>query len=40
MKIMEEKNELNKVETRFLMTGGTWADEVKPNPTGETGWLN
>ncbi|PCI27619.1 hypothetical protein COB52_04615 [Candidatus Kaiserbacteria bacterium] len=40
MKIMEEKGELDKLEARFLMTGGSWADSKKPNPTGENGWLS
>jgi dynein heavy chain len=40
MKIMEEKGELNVVESRFLMTGGSSVEMPKPNPTGASGWLS
>jgi dynein heavy chain len=40
LKIMEEKNELDANEARFLMTGATSVDFNRPNPTGENGWLS
>jgi dynein heavy chain len=40
LKIMEEKNELDPIEARFLMTGATSIDFDRPNPTGERGWLS
>lgn len=40
MKIMEEKECLNPVEVRFLMTGATSIDFDRPNPTGNNGWLS
>jgi len=40
LKIMEEKNELDPIEARFLMTGATSIDFDRPNPTGENGWLS
>jgi len=39
LKIMEENNELDTVEARFLMTGATSVSLDRPNPTGENGWL-
>lgn len=39
LKIMEENNELDPVEARFLMTGATSVTMERPNPTGENGWL-
>lgn len=40
LKIMEEKGELDILEARFLMTGGTAIECTRPNPTGENGWLS
>lgn len=40
LKIMEEKNDLDNNEARFLMTGGTAVEFSRPNPTGENGWLS
>ena len=39
LKIMEENNELDTAEARFLMTGATSVSLDRPNPTGENGWL-
>jgi dynein heavy chain len=39
MKIMEERDELDTLEKRFVMTGGTWVESSRPNPTGDNGWL-
>lgn len=30
---------LDQTEVRFIMTGGTKVDMVRPNPTGEGGWM-
>lgn len=40
MKVMDERNEIDNSESRFLMTGGTWVDPPKPNPTGNDGWIS
>lgn len=40
LKIMEEKNELDNNEARFLMAGATSIDFDRPNPTGDSGWLS
>jgi dynein heavy chain len=40
MKIMEENNELDNAERRFLMTGASSVDLRRPNPTGDNGWLS
>jgi len=40
LKIMEEKDELDKVESRFLMTGATSIEMDRPNPAGDGGWLS
>lgn len=39
LKIMEENNELDITEARYLLTGGTSVDCERPNPTGDNGWL-
>jgi dynein heavy chain len=39
LKIMDENNELNPVEERFLMTGASAVEFERPNPTGNNGWL-
>ena len=39
IKIMDEYNEIDHAEVRFMMTGGTKVDLTKPNPTGEGGWM-
>lgn len=40
MKIMEEQNMLDVVETRFLMTGATSVEMPRANPSGDNGWLS
>ena len=46
LKIMDEllletpQGGLNLAELRFLMAGATQVDMIKPNPTGEGGWLS
>jgi len=39
LKIMDENNEVDPIEERFLMTGASAIDFERPNPTGEGGWL-
>jgi dynein heavy chain len=39
LKIMDELNDLDPVEERFLMTGPVSIDFDRPNPTGNNGWL-
>ncbi len=39
LKIMEEKEELDTAEVRFLMAGPTAVDGERPNPSGEGGWV-
>jgi dynein heavy chain len=39
LKIMDENNDLDPVEERFLMTGATSISFERPNPTGNNGWL-
>ena len=40
MKIMEEGNQLDTKEARFLMTGATSIIGDRPNPAGDNGWLS
>lgn len=39
LKIMDEQENLNHSEARFIMQGGTRVDMRIPNPTGEGGWM-
>ncbi len=39
LKIMDENQDLNPIEERFLMTGPTAIEFDRPNPTGKNGWL-
>lgn len=39
LKIMDEQENLDHAEARFIMMGGTRVDLRTPNPTGEGGWL-
>lgn len=40
LKIQDEiPGNLDPREVRFLMTGGTSVEMIRPNPTGDEGWL-
>jgi dynein heavy chain len=39
LKIMDENENLNHNEARFIMQGGTRVEMRTPNPTGEEGWM-
>jgi len=40
LKIMDETpGNIDQVEVRFVMTGGTSVEMARPNPTGNQGWM-
>ena len=40
IKIMDEYDEIDHREVRFMMTGGTKVEFKQPNPTGDQGWMS